>query len=295
MDFSFVQFNPLILNVGYAEHNADWNWKNVRSPFSRIYYVDKGSAAVEINGKIYELKEGNLYMIPAYTLHNNICDSHFSHYYIHIYEEISSGSHFMDDWEFPFEITGTEFDRMLMERLCVQNPNMRLSKSDPGTYDNDSTLYKNITQNKSRTLSARMETRGMVYFFMSRFLEEAKLKVNYTDDRIETALEYIKKNINQSLDVEMLAQQACLSENHFIRLFKQVIGETPNKYITVRKIERAEYLLATGNMPVKNIAVSLGYDDHSYFIRLFRKVVGVTPSVYREQNNAKHKQRTVCL
>ena len=39
-------FHPLTLNVGLAIHNADWNWQNVTSPFTRIYYVTKGHAKI---------------------------------------------------------------------------------------------------------------------------------------------------------------------------------------------------------------------------------------------------------
>lgn len=31
------KLHPLVLNVGLAVHNADWNWKNVNSPFTRLY------------------------------------------------------------------------------------------------------------------------------------------------------------------------------------------------------------------------------------------------------------------
>ena len=31
-----------LLNTGYADHDADWNWRDVRSPFARIYYVTQG-------------------------------------------------------------------------------------------------------------------------------------------------------------------------------------------------------------------------------------------------------------
>jgi len=33
------KLHPLVLNVGLAVHNADWNWKNVNSPFTRLYYI----------------------------------------------------------------------------------------------------------------------------------------------------------------------------------------------------------------------------------------------------------------
>ena len=44
MTQSIDQLHLLILNVGLAIHNADWNWKNVSSPFTRLYYIMEGTA-----------------------------------------------------------------------------------------------------------------------------------------------------------------------------------------------------------------------------------------------------------
>ena len=41
---SIDQLHLLVLNVGLAIHNADWNWKNVNSPFTRLYYINEGIA-----------------------------------------------------------------------------------------------------------------------------------------------------------------------------------------------------------------------------------------------------------
>ena len=49
MELLVEQLHPLVLNVGLAIHNADWNWKNVSSPFMRIYYVTEGTAQVVLN------------------------------------------------------------------------------------------------------------------------------------------------------------------------------------------------------------------------------------------------------
>lgn len=48
MKTSIDQLHPLVLNVGLAIHNADWNWKNVNSPFMRLYYVTDGQAQIEL-------------------------------------------------------------------------------------------------------------------------------------------------------------------------------------------------------------------------------------------------------
>ena len=45
MHFPIESFNFQMLNVGLAHHNGDWNWKNVSSPFTRIYYVKEVTIA----------------------------------------------------------------------------------------------------------------------------------------------------------------------------------------------------------------------------------------------------------
>ena len=56
---------------------------------------------------------------------------------------------------------------------------------------------------------------------------------------------------------------------------------SPVQYITRKRIERAELLLLTENLPVKEVAFELGFSDLSYFIRLFKKVTGKTPGENR--------------
>jgi len=47
-----------LLNIGYAHLDAHWDYDNVISPFSRLYYITKGSALVYHNNKEFELKPG---------------------------------------------------------------------------------------------------------------------------------------------------------------------------------------------------------------------------------------------
>ena len=67
-----------------------WNFKNVVSPFYRLYYVDSGSARVCVDGVWYDLSAGQLFLIPKYACHSYECTDLINHYYICRLEFFSS-------------------------------------------------------------------------------------------------------------------------------------------------------------------------------------------------------------
>ena len=281
MNLQVEQMHPLVLNVGLAVHNADWNWKNVNSPFTRLYYVTEGSAQIELPDGIYTLSPKHMYFIPAFTIHTNICKSNFVHYYLHIYEDHYSNNDWLDHWKFPVEIEATDLDLALFKRLCEINPHMTLQKSDPTTYDNNPTLMQNLIKNRQRAFCDKVESRGIVFQLLSRFFKQGQSKIEMEDNRIAKTVLYIRKHLNEAIELEKLAEISCLSKDHFIRLFKKELGTTPLQYINQKKIEKAQLLLITEELAVKEIAFQLAFDDYSYFNRLFKKTTGVTPQEYR--------------
>lgn len=283
MTQSIDQLHLLILNVGLAIHNADWNWRNVNSLFTRLYYVTEGAARILLPTGIQELKPDHLYLVPSFTTHSYLCDTHFAHYYLHIYEDHQSESSILEDFSFPTEIPAGDLELPLIKRLCGINPTMQLPQSDPTSYDNNPTLIKNIIKNKQRTFCDKVESRGIVYQLMARFLKDAQPKAEINDDRIQKVLSYIRKNIYKTIDIDSLAAISCLSKDHFIRLFRKEVNNTPLQYINQKKIEKAQLILITDSMPIKNISYLLAYEDHSYFNRLFKKLTGVTPQQYRDR------------
>lgn len=281
MKLQVEQLHPLVLNVGKAVHHADWNWKNVSSPFTRLYYVTEGTAQIELSDGVHVLTPGHMYFIPAFTVHTNICDSYFVHYYIHIYEECHSDEDWLDKLEIPLEVETGKLDLLLFRRLCEINPYMSLEKSDPETYDNNPTLMRNLLLNKQRPFYDKIESRGIVLQLLSHFFKRAQYKVEIKDKRIEKAVFYIRKHIYEAIDLDMLAQNSCLSKDHFIRLFKKETGTPPLKYINQKKIEKAQLILVTETLTIKELAYCLAFEDYSYFNRLFKKITGLTPQQYR--------------
>lgn len=284
MSYSVDNLHLLTLNVGLAHHQADWNWKNVRSPFARLYYVTEGTAHIVLPQGTYVLQPDHLYLIPAYTTHSYICDSLFTHYYIHIYEDLHAEESILDGFDFPIEVKGTKSDLEMMKRLCDMNPFLKLPLSNPQVYDNHPTLINNLQLNLRRPYADRVESRGILYILMSRFLRYAKPKTDTNDNHVLQAMTFIRKNLANNVKVSTVARHVCISEDHFIRIFKRETGITPNAYIAQCRQERTEQLLITTDMPIKAIATTLGFEDYSYFNKLFKKNTGITPQQYRRNH-----------
>jgi len=281
MQIPIESLNLLMLNVGLARHNGDWNWKNVSSPFTRIYYVSEGEALLHLSDHTVTLRPGRLYIIPAYTMHSYECTGLFTHYYLHVYEGFKSELNLMEFYDFPTEVEGCENDERIFQTMCQLLPDACLPESNPQAYDNAIQFSDYVQRYQNMELWLKMELRGAILTLFSRFMRRASLKVWTQDERMKRVLEHIHSHIYQNIDVDELANVACITKPYLIRLFKRESGVSPVQYINKKKVERAQLLLFTTDKPVKEIAYELGFSDHSYFIRLFRKLSGITPQEYR--------------
>ena len=94
------------------------------------------------------------------------------------------------------------------------------------------------------------------------------------------------------LDLASMASAAGFSKYHFAREFAVAYGETPMRYVTRRRIERAQDLLRSANLSVTEISILVGFNSLGSFTSRFTTLVGVSPTEYRtettEVDGAKH-------
>ena len=64
--------------------------------------------------------------------------------------------------------------------------------------------------------------------------------------------------------------------------FKEATGQTILEYLTELRLNKAAELLKTSTMKVKEVSVSVGYENIPYFTHLFSKKFGVTPNEYKK-------------
>lgn len=87
----------------------------------------------------------------------------------------------------------------------------------------------------------------------------------------------------QSINIENMALQLNLSPSNFRAKFQKLFGEPPKRYLLRLRMKAACQLLEQGQLPIKSISASLGYDDIGYFYRYFKKIMKTTPLQYRKR------------
>jgi AraC-like DNA-binding protein len=270
--------NLIMLNVARKEHDADWNWKGVNSPFARLYMVENGMARVVMPDGAHTIQPGYLYLIPAFVTHSYENDLFFTLCYIHVYDEYN----IFDRWDFPFEVEANELDVLLIKRLLAINPDRGLKRSDPVSYDNHPTLMQNIVDSERFSFKSAVETKGILLQLFSKFLDKASPKQAFEDKRITRIIRHIRENVHRNIPLEELSSLCYVSNDHFIRLFKKEMHCSPLQYINRKKIEKAQLMLVVSNKSLKDIAHDLSFRSLSYFHRLFKRFTGSSPSRYRD-------------
>ncbi|MBP0110651.1 helix-turn-helix domain-containing protein, partial [Bradyrhizobium vignae] len=115
----------------------------------------------------------------------------------------------------------------------------------------------------------------------SRVIPTLKNKLNaYGVFRV---LDYVEANLESELGLDQMASIACLSRYHFARAFKKAVGQSPHRYVSARRLDRAKALLMAGDRPLVEIALALGFSSQANFTRAFTQATGQAPGRYRQQ------------
>ncbi|HTI60290.1 MAG TPA: AraC family transcriptional regulator [Mucilaginibacter sp.] len=99
--------------------------------------------------------------------------------------------------------------------------------------------------------------------------------------RLNLAKEYLYANYNRNVNLDSLADHACLSVNHLLRTFKLAYNQSPHQFLIQLRLQRAQLLLTKTEYPVYEIVNMVGFKCTSSFIRLFRTRYKTTPLKYR--------------
>jgi AraC-like DNA-binding protein len=104
---------------------------------------------------------------------------------------------------------------------------------------------------------------------------------NVTEKAMTRVVEVMRENLGEQLTVDDLARAAMFSKFHFSRIFLQVTGVSPGRFLSAMRLQEAKRLLLATSLSVTEISHRVGYASVGTFSSRFRVSVGVSPSTYR--------------
>jgi AraC-like DNA-binding protein len=274
MNKSLQALQVTLLNIDHLHLDTSWNYSNVISPFSRLYYIKSGKAKVYHHNKVFELKPGWLYLIPSFTYSRYLCDDRMEHLFVHFLEEVGSGLSIYNLRDFEYEVKADDLMAQLFERLLVLNPNRSLPKEDPKVYDNRRSLHLLEARNNKMSAHDYIETIGILKVLLAQFIKDNGAGVQasgYKGNRITETLYYISEHLHKELTVQHLAERCHINADYFSRLFKEQTGIRPLEFLQNKRIERAQILLSTTDDTLQQIAGQSGASEYLLFQQAFYK------------------------
>lgn len=134
-----------------------------------------------------------------------------------------------------------------------------------------------------------IEIRGLIFSALIHIIrtyygESASLPSfihNGAAEKLTEVISYIDNNLDHEFTLRELSGIACMTQTYFSSMFKKYNGISPWNYITIKRVEKAIYLLKTTNMKKLEIAASCGFSSSSNFYKAFRLVTGKRPGDFQ--------------
>lgn len=99
---------------------------------------------------------------------------------------------------------------------------------------------------------------------------------------VYTTLMWIHEHYAEDISLEKLAEQANLSSEHLLRIFKTNVQSTPIHYLWEHRVNKAVELLTSTGLTISEIAHRCGFKTSHHFARLIKKFTGKTATTIRQ-------------
>lgn len=236
---------------GYAKIKAISTGRRYNGFFFKI----NGESVYNFENEEIVFKKGTVIYLPRGSKYIKTLVSNGKSEYISVNFD---GEPIMDT---PFLFTGINTDYLIERFNLLYNLQARSDKSS---------VYK---------------CRSVLYDIIA-YLTETAEKGRESDliKKIKPSFDYLHENIyNSDLQVDTLGEISGVSDAYFRSIFKKVIGVSPKKYVTEKRMEFAKTMLDDGYFDkIYDVAAASGFSDSLYFGKVFKESYGISPKKYME-------------
>ncbi len=240
----------------------EWNREGGSEPYSRLYYVESGTGFLRHHGRIFKLRSGKIYLIPAHSELSYGCSGKIVIIWLHFTSHLRNGSDLFETAGCPYETSPDDrkFVELILKRIFIF-----LESDSPCT---------------------GFEIRGCLLLLLSQLLRHssADMKTASHDKfrRFIPVLNHVQSNQSQKISVGKMASMVKMAPESFSRAFSKCFNTGPAEYVRRKKISSARILLEDSDRKLGDIAEELGFTDAFHLSKTFKKFTGKSPSEFRK-------------
>lgn len=250
------RINMNILTFGHAVLGTEWNYSNVCSPFTRVYFVQKGEGFLGVGDRKIKLLPGNIYIVPSGLTFDMRCEGTLEKLFVHIGFSQHNGQDIFSDC-----------------KKCIILRNRNADISNVAQY-----FENNNTQ-------GAIATKEILYHIVFEAIKQENIQLSKSKNysaQTQRTIDFIEDNLRSTLTVEKIAESIFVSASSLQKLFRKEVGVPIGRYVNDRIMLEAERMLHLNELSVKDISDYLGFCDQFYFSRCFSKCYGTSPTKYRK-------------
>lgn len=260
--YAFTQLVPTdIYPIQYGEEQCiqDHSYGPcVRSNYL-LHYVYSGKGLFVIDGKKFEVHDGQMFLIQPNQL-----------------------AYYKADHDDPWLYRWIEFNGSMASKLLTLAD---LTESNPiFTDDEERTVGKalhSIVKKKEMQFPEVMQ--GFWGFIHKLTCKAENQSLSIAQEYIKKAENFIKVNIHKKITISQIAQYVGINRSYLTRLFQEYKQISPQKYILSLKMNVAAHYLKHTGVSVKEVAQSVGYNDANVFNKAFKNYYKVSPTEWRNK------------
>jgi AraC-like DNA-binding protein len=249
-----------------------------------LLYVQEGECEVVVEDKQHSLHGGDFCLIQPNTLHSlrGLTETITPYVHLDIFYNPRR------DEGFPTrggQVSLTSHSHLLQPRLCdldwIDVP-VRLEPAHSVQFR--STLLRMVEEWQDGDVISRLESNHLAMTLLLSIFKQYGQSSAVTSRQAHSlnwVSSYLSFHIGEPLSVADMARRANLSPSRFGVVFRQHFGLSPHQYFLRLRLEHAQELLRTTDLPLRAIAVSCGFADVHHFSKAFKRFTRLPPGAYR--------------
>jgi len=241
--------------------------------------ISVGEVSVQIGTESVSMTRGDVLYVPTSTMLRVVSTGGYASL-----RGVSFSSEIFED-------ALENFDNEVLSMFYIQSRNstMIFRADDPITAEISRYMETATDEFMSKDICYRLVIRSSVYLIIAAVLRSYSESRNERDrmiyhnvTRLIPVIDYIAEHFEEKIYVDRLAEIINVSNDYFIKMFKDSIGKTPIDYINGLRVNKAMQYLVETDMPMSDISDSIGFCNANYFHKIFKQYTDTSPLAYRK-------------